>query len=71
MPLPAHFQRYDALLDVLVEELVREVMMTGPQNESAPGVTTSEGANQLQPHEHQRRGAPHADTSVKRDIRAT
>lgn len=62
MPLPAPLRRYDSMIDLIVEELVREVEaeMTGPHNESAPGVTTSEGASQH--HKLSRRGA-HADST--------
>jgi hypothetical protein len=43
MPLPPHLARYDALLDFLVEELVREI--ADPEMKTPDQVITGAGAD--------------------------
>lgn len=65
MALPARLRHLDGLVDLLVDQLLEDVEaeMAGSQNEDAPGVTTSEGANQLQRHEHSPGGRSVVDHS--------
>ena len=62
MALPARFAHLDGLVDLMVEQLLKDIEteMRGPQNADAPGVTTSEGANHLR-HEHRPGGRSVAD----------
>ena len=41
MPLPAHLSKYDGLLDLLVEELVREVLEGSDKEKPAASCQTS------------------------------